>query len=53
MPLRTPALAGASERVRILTAILLRHPALLAHVGQAYGKLNCPPRSIGSGRHSA
>jgi DNA primase len=42
---RPPASANATtaERARILTAILLRHPALLADVDHAYAVLELPP----------
>jgi DNA primase len=36
--------AVAQERERILTAILLRHPSLLHDVGDAFSRLELPPR---------
>ena len=39
-----PAAAAASERHRILTAILLRHPVLLHDVEHAYAGLDLPHR---------
>jgi DNA primase len=35
--------AATAERARILTAILLNHPGLLADVDEAYGRLQLPP----------
>nr|WP_246400898.1 DNA primase [Gluconacetobacter dulcium] len=37
------ALAATEERMRILTAILLRHPGLLSEVEDAYCRLDLPP----------
>ncbi|HTW27108.1 MAG TPA: DNA primase [Acetobacteraceae bacterium] len=37
------AAASDAERARCLTAILLRHPALLRDVEEAYGQLDLPP----------
>lgn len=37
------ALAATEERMRILTALLLRHPALLSEVEDAYCRLDLPP----------
>jgi DNA primase len=46
VPRPQPAAEGSStERIRILTAILLRHPALLHEVEHAYAELQ-PPLSI-------
>lgn len=44
-PARVPPAADAvqHERARCLTAILLRHPALLHDVEEAYGGLDLPP----------
>jgi DNA primase len=40
----TPSANGvANERARVLTAILLRHPSLLADVDHAFGGLALPP----------
>ena len=43
MLFRSAAGGVAAERGRILTAILLRHPALLHEVDHAYGSLELPP----------
>jgi DNA primase len=37
------ALDVAAERARLLTAIILRHPAILHDVGEAYAALELPP----------